>query len=537
VSRGLRWLVAVMVALAAFGACWLGLEASHVLDTATDVGISSVPLVVLLAVLGAWAERARKQESARPQASLEVRDSPLSQAVGRIEGGITIGPGASFPGAVFNLPSMQRDGKPSTDMSSAHGPLDSDPTAPIDQPTEYGQDVSSVPRSGEAALSRRDRVLADALDAARSISTEDEWQRVLAQTSIARVVTTFDPNRAVLLIADAEHMAESIPAEASKNLALVSVTEAMAIIDADRAEHIARSITDEDRKASALGWIVYVIAAADPGRAERIARSISYKEVEAPALALIAKVVSATDPARAARLIEEAERLARSISYDIGDAEFRDKEIGMILASIAIEVAAFDPDHAVRIARSITSEDESSQARTLVTVAEAMSAADPDRAARLIVEAERIAQSITSEFSKAYTLAGIADAVRAADPDRVARLIAEVEHIARSITSVDTKSSLLADIVKVVAAADPDRAERIAQSIVNEDSKAVALARIVGAIAAADPGRAEHIAESITSEYWKAVALTSILRAAATVVSVDGASSGSDNGQPTNVTT
>jgi hypothetical protein len=56
-----RWLVAVLTALVFFGGCWTGLALARVLDTGSQVGIASVPLVVVLAVLGAWAERAREK--------------------------------------------------------------------------------------------------------------------------------------------------------------------------------------------------------------------------------------------------------------------------------------------------------------------------------------------------------------------------------------------------------------------------------------------------------------------------------------------
>lgn len=63
-GAGSRWGVAVVAALACFGACWAGLAAERVLDTGSQVGIASVPLLVVLTVLGAWGERAR--ESVEP---------------------------------------------------------------------------------------------------------------------------------------------------------------------------------------------------------------------------------------------------------------------------------------------------------------------------------------------------------------------------------------------------------------------------------------------------------------------------------------
>lgn len=57
-----RWAVAVASSLACFGACWAGLAAGRVLDTGSQIGIASVPLVVVLTVLGAWAEHEREKK-------------------------------------------------------------------------------------------------------------------------------------------------------------------------------------------------------------------------------------------------------------------------------------------------------------------------------------------------------------------------------------------------------------------------------------------------------------------------------------------
>jgi tetratricopeptide (TPR) repeat protein len=98
VGASSRWLVAVLAALACFGGCWAGLAMARVLDTGSQVGVASVPLVVVLTVLGAWAERARekKRETAGPgdQVSAKARDSPRSQVTGQVSGGIVIGPGS-----------------------------------------------------------------------------------------------------------------------------------------------------------------------------------------------------------------------------------------------------------------------------------------------------------------------------------------------------------------------------------------------------------------------------------------------------------
>ena len=83
VNAGLRWLVAVVTALAMFDGCWLGLASARVLDTGSDIGVASVPLVIVLAVLGAWAERAREGKAVKPgvRAGRDVNISALSGGV------------------------------------------------------------------------------------------------------------------------------------------------------------------------------------------------------------------------------------------------------------------------------------------------------------------------------------------------------------------------------------------------------------------------------------------------------------------------
>ena len=114
-GAGSRWLVAVVAALACFGGCWAGLAAERVLDTGSQVGVASVPLVVVLTVLGAWAERARekKKDAAVPgeHASARAEGSPQAQVTGQVSGGVVIGPGASLANPVFHLGAQEGQGK------------------------------------------------------------------------------------------------------------------------------------------------------------------------------------------------------------------------------------------------------------------------------------------------------------------------------------------------------------------------------------------------------------------------------------------
>ena len=168
---------------------------------------------------------------------------------------------------------------------------------------------------------------------------------------------------------------------------------------------------------------------------------------------------------------------------------------------------------AERIANSITT--EYTRAEALSGIAQALAATDPDRAARLLTDAERIANSITDGHSKAAALSRIAQALAATDPDRA-------ELIANSITAGSWKARALSGIAQALAATDPDRAELIANSITAGSSKAWALSGIAQALAATDPDRAarlltdaERIANSITDESSKAAALNRIAQALA----------------------
>lgn len=70
---------------------------------------------------------------------------------------------------------------------------------------------------------------------------------------------------------------------------------------------------------------------------------------------------------------------------------------------------------------------------------------DPDRAARLLAEVERLAQSMTGESWRHSALVGVAEALVATDADRAVRL-------AGSMTDGPEKADALAEIAKTLAA-------------------------------------------------------------------------------------
>ena len=180
-----------------------------------------------------------------------------------------------------------------------------------------------------------------------------------------------------------------------------------------------------------LAWAARLV-----DEAERIAYSITnHKYGQAWALSQVAGVVAVTDPGRAARLVDEAERIADDNNNPIGQA--------WALRGVAGAVAVTDPNRAERIANSVT--DKSVKLRTLCEIALVVAVTDPGRAARLADEAERILRSIIffNASTRESALCAVARAVASSDPDRA-------ERIANSIIFGPTKVQALSDIAKAL---------------------------------------------------------------------------------------
>jgi hypothetical protein len=147
-------------------------------------------------------------------------------------------------------------------------------------------------------------------------------------------------------------------------------------------------------------------------------------------------------------------------------------------------------------------------------------AAAPGRIARLLADAEGIAQSITDGYPKTVALADVAGALVAIDPHRADRLISEAERAARSVHDKINKAEALGGIARALAVTDPDRAERIARSrqLFGGERMVSALISIAAALAVTDPDRAERIARSLGSDLSKA---RSLARVAGALVAID----------------
>jgi hypothetical protein len=133
--------------------------------------------------------------------------------------------------------------------------------------------------------------------------------------------------------------------------------------------------------------------------------------------------------------------------------------------------------------------------------------------ARLLNDAERIANSITWDHPKALALSHVAKSLAGTAPEPAARLFTNAECVADSITHAGSKASALRDVVEAMAATDPGRAERIANSIADELDKASALSHPASGFAATDPIQAarfltdaERIVNSFTPDKRTAMA-------------------------------
>ena len=216
--------------------------------------------------------------------------------------------------------------------------------------------------------------------------------------------------------------------------------------------------------------------------------------------------------ARHTGVVADALRAAQSIKGDCAKAQ--------ALVTIADAVAATDPgraarltDDAERLAQSIP--DPAAKATALAAVVQGLAATDPDRA-------ERLARAITDPGCRASALAAVASAVAATDTDRAARLTAGAERLAQPIPDPAAKAAALAAVAHRLAGTDPDRAERLAQAVPSPSLRAPALAAIADAVAVADPDRnaritadAERLAQAIPGASLRAPALAAIAGAMA----------------------
>jgi hypothetical protein len=184
---------------------------------------------------------------------------------------------------------------------------------------------------------------------------------------------------------------------------------------------------------------------------------------------------------RAARLLDEAWRAAEAVADEDWRAH-RQHQVVAVLAEIA-------PDQAVRLAERIARGGHKAQA--LAAIAQSLMAADPDRAADLLAQAERI----------------VADMRKAPHWRAPIHTDAEAQQV---IKDDHWMSVARGAIVAALAPADPDRALSLADRISGTRERDEAVTRALAAMAATDPGRAEKLARGTLGGPSLTTALTAI---------------------------
>jgi hypothetical protein len=156
-----------------------------------------------------------------------------------------------------------------------------------------------------------------------------------ALAAVKTAAARLDPAQAGALLAAAEQAARAIGADRQRFDALEQVARTAARILPERAEQIAWSLLHAPRTLAELALVV--VAFDDAERAERIAAAITDDYVRALVQAALAV---RTAPGTAGPLLDQAERAANGIPAR--------------LIEVALVAARIDPDHAERLARSVT---------------------------------------------------------------------------------------------------------------------------------------------------------------------------------------
>jgi hypothetical protein len=123
----------------------------------------------------------------------------------------------------------------------------------------------------------------------------------------------------------------------------------------------------------------------------------------------IATILAATDPGRARQLLHEAERSATSRGGGIHQAR--------ALAAVAEAWSGIEAGSAERVARLITDEQAGAKAQALCAAARALAKTDPERAERIMDDAERVAWSVAAQAARASALVKLATALRSGPAD------------------------------------------------------------------------------------------------------------------------
>jgi hypothetical protein len=334
-----------------------------------------------------------------------------------------------------------------------------------------------TPSAGHAA-----RLASTAAQGAVSLAIGDG--RAVALAGAAAAFAAVDAGRSARLRTESETALGSVARQDRKSLQQHAVVVALAAEHSHYAESLALSITGRLRD-HALADLAAVIGRDDFDRVLRLAREISDSALRMYTLGQLVAATASADPDRAVRR-------ARMLTHGYWLAE--------TLCDLATVIAGYDPSGAIALvgeaqsaARPLT--DRAMAAAALSSAARALHAADPDPAADLFAEAERLARSAPGPAG----LGSLAIALAASDPDRALSVAAELPD----------NWYATGEIAKVMARSQPERALSVAQSVRPQTPH---LADVAAVLAAADPESALVLAWSVQDPRCRASALVGIAR-------------------------
>jgi hypothetical protein len=317
--------------------------------------------------------------------------------------------------------------------------------------------------------------------------------------------------------------------EPEQRILLSRTAKLVVAVNPARAETFARSVIPEAHRVVVLATLAAEFAGMDPIRADRLFAGIEGKpwdSVTAAAVARMATAIASTNPRRSKELFNRAvsrpdlELATAMATWDPKRAmklldtlaprasAMRNANGQKLMSGVVRVMADLDPQHAERLARSITHPSFALFAAASVAKG-ALAAADPDCA-------ERMARKLTDPSERASLLADIA-VVAVEDPGRYARLIDEASQLAETIMDARGHEGAWSSIIKAIAVRDPDRAEARAQTIVGETGRPTVMVAAAAAIAVAAPDRAERIAQAMPDQLHRDAALDGIAQAIAVV--------------------
>jgi hypothetical protein len=338
----------------------------------------------------------------------------------------------------------------------------------------------------ERDLDHAQSLLDDAAEAAEQLEESDQSARVLA--SIAKAVNGIDHDQAVqvadraLEIAlsdsdefmEAEFVPELVDLFAEGGLWEQSITAHAAIELPDGQEvshdHLVRALAKAHR------WQA----------ARKLAFGIDDLTARWRAVCVLTGAIAAAGQGKH----------GAELASQIQDPEWR----AVALASVAQRMAAYDRDNAIELAASVydtfTVTGRSIPPRVLVAYAIALGERDPDRALRLIDDAEK---AVYRYKDPAIELAALAEALAGTARDSSARLATGACRVLESLDTVARAATTWNLFDKFVDAGLWDHAEQVARTVPYPHALARLLTDIAEAVATADPLRAIRLVEDAES--------------------------------------